>query len=135
MEELVTLAGAAATAVVSAMVTEGWTAARDGVVSLWQRVRPGDASQVARDLDNQVEVVTARADHVGALEATRRVWEGRLITLLMEHPESVEDVRHLVESLCTAPGASGGVTFHVEAHDHARVFQVSGDQHYYERGE
>jgi hypothetical protein len=62
----------AATALVTAMVTDGWQAAREGAVKLWRRVHPDRAPAV------EAELAEVRADLLAARQSGNASAEGDL---------------------------------------------------------
>jgi len=105
---------AAASAVVTAMATDGWQQAREAVVRLWRRSRPGHVPAIETDLDGtRAEAVAARAagDHA-AEEGLVADWERKLRRLLAADPDlGIELQRVLEEEL--APLLPGGGQVHL----------------------
>ncbi|MFD0266454.1 hypothetical protein ACFVGY_07645 [Streptomyces sp. NPDC127106] len=152
MEDIVT---AAAASLVQAMATDAWQQAREGVVALWRRARPGrqdpagqpeDGARTERELDAELVVLRSRlaeARHAGdtaAEEALAADWRDRFRELLLRHPELVGPIRQLTEEIAPAPGAAAGpegsgagdgsgsaptVTNHVR--DHGTVYVAARD--------
>ena len=79
---------AAASAVVTAMATDGWQQAREAVVKLWRRSRPGHVPAIETDLDEtRAEVIAARtAGDRTAEEGLVADWERKLRRLLDADP-------------------------------------------------
>ncbi|MEU2391744.1 hypothetical protein [Streptomyces sp. NPDC007369] len=118
MEEIVT---AAAASLLGAMATDAWQQAREGVVALWRRARPGRrdpaghpeaGARTERELDAELVVLRSRlaeARHSGdaaAEEALAADWRDRFRELLLRHPELVEPIRQLTEELDPAAAAA-----------------------------
>ncbi|WP_373672735.1 hypothetical protein [Streptomyces sp. wa1071] len=130
--QIVAVAGAAGTAIVSAMATDGWQRARDGVVALWQRFRPESAEAIHEDFEENRRVL------VGALQAgdehTRAAlvaaWNGYLLGLLVAQPHAIDDLRQLNAVLeqqnTSGPRPSLNMTAH--ASGNGQVFQAGRDQ-------
>jgi hypothetical protein len=79
---------AAASAVVTAMATDGWQQAREAVVRLWRRSRPGHVTAIDADLEEtRAEVIAARSagDHA-AEEGLVADWQRKLRRLLNADP-------------------------------------------------
>ncbi|MFD7631010.1 hypothetical protein ACFV7Q_34145 [Streptomyces sp. NPDC059851] len=152
MEEIVT---AAAASLLQAMTTDAWQQAREGVVALWRRARPGrrdpagqpeDDARTERELDAELAVLRARlaeARHSGdtaAEEALAADWRDRFRELLLRRPELEGPIRQLTEDLDPAPaaaegredsGASGhpssGATVTNHVRDHGTVYVAARD--------
>jgi hypothetical protein len=93
---------AAASAVVTAMATDGWQQAREAMVKLWRRSRPGHVPAIETDLEEtRAEVITARS--VGdraAEEGLVADWQRKLRRLLDADPDlEIELQRVLDEEL------------------------------------
>src|SRR5258708_2805146 len=100
-EDLVSLASLAGSAVVTVAVTDAWQTARRGFARLLGRGDPQRTALAERRLDQTREqlagVPAAELEQVQAqLAAT---WQTRLLDLLDEHPETVADLRALVEQV------------------------------------
>ncbi|OKH98981.1 hypothetical protein A6A06_25610 [Streptomyces sp. CB02923] len=90
---------AAASALVGAMVTDGWQQARDATLALWHRIRPEQDETIATALRTaRSTVLTARergeADREQALVGS---WRLRLQDLLDQDPALAGDLRRLVD--------------------------------------
>lgn len=107
--ELVELAKASATAIVQQMATDGWTRARDRVVSFFANrgaASPSaeDASDpegIASDLDrSQAELATAQqeGDEEAAADV-RAEWRNRMRRVLRADPEAASELRVLLDEL------------------------------------
>ena len=129
--EMVTLASSAATALIGAMTTDGWSQAKAGALAIWRRHRPGQAETVEDALES------ARNDLIAADDVTRegiasRVegrWQGRWEAFLEEHPDATSDVAKLIEQLHALIGHQDMtvVTQHVWAGRDA--YTAGRDQH------
>jgi hypothetical protein len=90
---------AAASAVVTAMATDGWQQAREAVVKLWRRSRPGHVPAIETDLDEtRAEVIAARiaGDRV-AEEGLVADWERKLRRLLDADPALGIELRRVLD--------------------------------------
>jgi hypothetical protein len=89
----------AGTALVQAMVTDGWQSVRRKVAQLFGRGQPG--SQIERRLDATREQLRAAApaelDRVRAVLAGQ--WQTRFEDLLADHPDAEADLADLVAEL------------------------------------
>lgn len=88
---------AAGSALVSAMSTDAWQQARDGVIALWRRIRPERAEQVGDELEALREQVLRARHDSDTEQALAGMWRLRLQTLLQEDPDAVDDLRRLLE--------------------------------------
>jgi hypothetical protein len=130
---LETLAVAGATALVGAMATDAWQAARAGFAKLFGRGGQQKRELADRRLD-QAAAQVAHADHDnqdrvrGELLAA---WQIRLQDLLDEHPDALEELRTLTAQVqAQLPAAQQAWMQHNLARDHGTVYGVqAGDQH------
>ncbi|AWL42273.1 MULTISPECIES: hypothetical protein [Streptomyces] len=132
------IALAAGTALVSAMATDGWQAARDRVVAVWRRARPGQAGTVDEDLvETRAQVLAARDAQEAEIEQTLVTdWQLRLQALMRADPSVADDLRRLLDAELRdndARPASGTVAMRAEATGSGRVYQAGRDQHITER--
>lgn len=128
-ETLTALAGAGASTLVSAMATDLWQGTREGVARVFGRHSPDRETGVVALLDEDARTVgSADGNEVGAVrQELVPVWRRRMLALLTEHPEAVEELRGLVER--TAPLLSGGQQRWVQtniAYDSATQLAVQG---------
>ncbi|RSS51284.1 hypothetical protein [Streptomyces sp. WAC01280] len=135
--QMVELARAAGTAVVTLMATDAWERTRDGVVALWQRVSPARADGVEGELEaTRDDLLAAREDGDDLTEQElREEWVGRLRRLLREQPEVADELRRILGELDTRPQDTGAgtVQLRAEASGSGRVYQAGRDQHITER--
>ncbi|MGW1377537.1 hypothetical protein ACWD6P_25150 [Streptomyces sp. NPDC002446] len=123
----------AGTALVGLMVTEAWGQAREGVVTLWRRVRPADADAVGRELEEaRCELVEARDGDDG--EATERElageWQRRLLRVLRDDPAAADELRRVLEAARGALPAetpAAGPRLQARADGNARIYQAGRD--------
>jgi hypothetical protein len=130
MDRIVVAAGKA---LVAAMATDGWQAARDSAVSLWRRARPAEAEAVGAELEIvRGQVLEARADGDEDTErALAGPWQLRLQALLR-----VEIQRVLDEVLRPAPAGQarvGSIVMEAKAGGQSRIYQAGQDMHINER--
>ena len=100
---------AAASAVVTAMATDGWQQARAAMVKLWRRSRPEHVPAIETDLDDtHAEVIVARKAHDRAAEEELVAdWQRKLRRLLTADPDlAIELQRVLREELVPLLSAS-----------------------------
>ena len=90
---------AAASAVVTAMATDGWQQAREAVVKLWRRSRPGHVPAIETDLDEtRAEVIAARiAGDRASEEGLVADWERKLRRLLDADPALGIELRRVLD--------------------------------------
>jgi hypothetical protein len=129
--ELVALASAAAAALVGAMAKDGWSQAKAGMVALWRRHRPGQDVAVEDALESsRGEIVNAdEAAHQGLVDLVQGRWQGRLETLLEEHPEAANDLLVLVEQLRALTGKQDTVQVVQHVHADRDAYTAARDQH------
>ncbi|WP_030683176.1 hypothetical protein [Streptomyces sp. NRRL B-1347] len=106
--ELAALAGAGATALVQAMVGDGWAAARGRVVAFLGRRRGAGEDQVGGELDElRDELLAARAAGDTEAEADARAeWRNRMRRALRADPQAAAELRLLLDEL--GHGGDGG---------------------------
>jgi hypothetical protein len=101
-EAVAALAGAGGTALVSAMATDAWQGARDGVGRLFRRGGEVRQAAIEAQLDEDADTLV-RAKGSSDEDAVRQelvpVWSRRLSRLLEEHPDAEADVRVLINEL------------------------------------
>jgi hypothetical protein len=90
---------AAATALVTAMTTDGWQQARSAIVSLWRRHRPDHAPAIEADVDaTHAELVAAReAGSTAAADELVADWKRRLRRLLESDPALEAELRRVLD--------------------------------------
>ncbi|MET8824993.1 hypothetical protein ABZX40_24530 [Streptomyces sp. NPDC004610] len=127
--EITLLAGTAGTTIVTLLASDTWNAARNGMLALWRRVRPGDEEHVAAQLEvSRRELVDARADGDEASEREiAEEWRGRIRRLLVAHPELAADLRSLLTELAAEAPATVTVTQRATASGSSRVYQAGRD--------
>ncbi|MEH0417351.1 hypothetical protein [Streptomyces sp. B21-083] len=130
--QIIAVAGTASTAIVSAMATDGWQRARDGVVALWQRFRPESADTVHEDFEENRRVLVASLqagdEHTHA--ALVAAWNGYLLTLLLAQPQALDALRQLNATLAQENTSAAGASLTMTAHASGKgqVFQAGRDQ-------
>ena len=117
------LATAGGTALVTAMVTDGWEGVKDRFARLLGR---GDAKEMARAAARMDECQALLAMLAGReLERARTeqelAWRVRLGDLLEREPDAEDDLRSLIaEVQAQSPGPAVWVEQHVTGSDHAQ---------------
>lgn len=104
--ELVALATAGATALMQQMATDGWTAARDGMVAFFTGRGPATPAAVEEELDTvRAELVAAQRDEDEQLVSdVRTEWRTRLRRALAADPTAAAELRALLDELApTSP--------------------------------
>lgn len=120
LQELVVAGGSA---VVGAMATESWTAAREGVMRLFRHRGEKELAAVEAQLDRNAALVTESADAERVRQGLTGLWTLEFERLLDEHPEAADELRALIERI----GARGGVRIQTNiARDHGSVFASLG---------
>ncbi|MFI6706149.1 hypothetical protein ACIBF7_06955 [Nonomuraea sp. NPDC050478] len=132
---------AAATAVVTAMTTEGWQQARTAVAALWRRVHPERALAIEAELEEtRAEAVVAHQS--GDRQAEQELvgdWQRKLRRLLAADPLLGDELRRILDQelapLLPAPEQSRirDITMTATAYGHGQVFQAGRDQHIHEK--
>ncbi|QCX75904.1 hypothetical protein C9F11_11120 [Streptomyces sp. YIM 121038] len=109
--ELAALAGAGATALVQAMVGDGWAAARARVVAFLGRRRGADEDQAGGALDEtRDDLLAARAAGDAEAEADARAeWRNRMRRALRADPQAAAELRLLLDELGRGGDDRGGV--------------------------
>ncbi|MFD8632359.1 hypothetical protein [Streptomyces sp. NPDC059533] len=130
--QIVAVAGAAGTAIVSAMAADGWQRARDGVVAFWQRFRPESADAVHADFEGnrRVLVDSLQAGDEHTRDALIAAWNGYFLGLLVAQPNALDALRHL-NAVLTQENTSGlppSLKMTAHASGKAQVFQAGRDQ-------
>ncbi|KUO06072.1 hypothetical protein [Streptomyces caeruleatus] len=138
--ELAALVSSAATAIVSALATDGWEKAKDVAGEFWRRVHPERAEMVEAELvDTRAELLAAREAHNA--EAEQHLvgeWHGRLRRLLAADPELAKELQRMLAELRSAAGAedragAARIDMRARASGTGRVYQAGRDQHITER--
>src|SRR5690242_2826621 len=93
------LAQTAGATVVALMATDAWVRTREGVVSLWRRVRPLQADEIGTALEEtREEILAARRDEDAAsAEDLERDWRRRLRRLLLADPTVAQELERIFE--------------------------------------
>ena len=125
---MVDLAAAAVTAIVSAMVTDGWEGVRAKVARWFGR---GDKREIEVAQAQLEESHSVLADLSGdELERARleqeAAWRARIGDLLARHPEADLELLSLVEQIADARPTQRSVLQRAKA-KHSMVIQVAGD--------
>jgi uncharacterized protein involved in exopolysaccharide biosynthesis len=96
------LVAIAASALVQAMVTDGWEGVRNRVASIFGRGRPDQA--IERRLDaTRDQLRAAQPGEVERLQAElTSQWEVRLADLLADHPDAAGELERLVAEIQTS---------------------------------
>lgn len=132
---------AAGTALVTAMATDGWQAARDGAVTLWRKVRPEQADAVEAELvEVREQVLEARRDSDPDTEqALAGSWQVRLQQLLRADPSLAGEIKRVLDEVLTPAlepadqARIGSWVMKAKASGHGRVYQAGRDQTIHEK--
>jgi len=124
-----TMALTGATTVAAAMGTDAWQATRGWTARLFHR-RGHDLGEVERQLDNDAALVVGEEAEAARSELVPP-WRRRLLALLREDPQAVEELQELIDRIRNRlPAAAPGMTQNVTACGQAIVNVVqSGHQH------
>jgi hypothetical protein len=96
--QLAYLATNSATALIQAITTDGWEAAKRGLAGLWRRWHPGKVTLIEAQVDDARERLTT-ASPEDIAEITRvlaATWSGNLSALLRTAPDAADDLQELV---------------------------------------
>ncbi|TMR24277.1 hypothetical protein ETD86_05035 [Nonomuraea turkmeniaca] len=118
-EALIALAGAAGSALVTAMTTDAWEGVKTRCARLLGR---GDADAEARQegrLEQSRQELLAADDRERAGREQEAAWAARLRDLLEDHPDSEGQLRELVDSVAGHASASV-VQVNAQARDQAQ---------------
>ncbi|MFK0258277.1 hypothetical protein [Streptomyces sp. NPDC090445] len=134
-QTLAALALSGATAVVAAMATEAWEAARTGTARLLGRGEPPRQAAIENQLDADAELVLSESDSPGVRRELVPVWNRRLVAFLRENPAAAGELRALLEEVRPAlPEGGAGWVQHVTAHGRGTAFGVQGGDIHYHAG-
>jgi hypothetical protein len=122
-EALVALASTGGSALVTAMVTDGWEGVRARIARLFGQGKKKETEAALKHLD-QSRTALARLsgdDLERAREEQEVIWRTRLGDLLERAPESAEELRVLVDEIqAQVIGSAGLVAQHVTGFDQAQ---------------
>jgi hypothetical protein len=122
-EALVSLASMGGSALVSAMVTDGWEGVRARLARVLGRGDKGAEERAAAQLEQSRAALAASDAAVGQVRAEQEiVWRTRLADLLERDPGAEQELRAMVSDLHALVTTSAGpVKQHVVASGHAQV--------------
>jgi hypothetical protein len=127
------LAVAGATALVNAMVTDGWEGVRKKIAALFGRGDQKQTEAVQGRLDqSQAELAKLSGDELAkAQQQLANKWQTRFQDLLDDHPDAEQDLRAILNEI--GAGGIGGAAViqqNTQAHDQAKVaVQAQGVMH------
>lgn len=126
-EELATLAGTSATALVAAMTTDAWHGVRSSVAQVLGRAGESRQRAVEVQLDSSADLVSQASDPDRARLSLAGMWQGELESLLGQHPESADDLRIVLAQIQAKlpPELQAWVQTNI-ARDGGTVFAVQG---------
>jgi hypothetical protein len=96
---VIALAATAATALVQAMVTDGWEGVRQKVARLFGRGKPDAQTEKRLDATQRELVSVAPGELAAAQSRLAAQWETRFGDLLTDHPDAEQELAALVEEL------------------------------------
>jgi predicted component of type VI protein secretion system len=130
---LLALAAAGGTALVNAMVTDGWEGVRKKIGTLFGRGNPKQTQDTLDRLDRSHTELSqlSGADQDSARQKLAIAWQTRFEDLLAEHPDAAGELRQIVQEISARDiGTGATIRQNVQAYDHAQVnVQGSGIQH------
>lgn len=95
--QLVALATAGGTTLVTLMATDAWQRAKSGVGALWRKVRPEKADVIEAELvDVRAELTSGDEPDQALVAELTAEWQGRLRRLLAAEPAAADELRRLV---------------------------------------
>jgi hypothetical protein len=124
------LAVAGASALVTAMVTDGWEGVRRKIGALFGRDNEERTEDTLRQLDRtRAELAALSGDELAtARQRLATAWQTRLEDLLDKYPDAQGELRRIVTEINV--GNPAAIQQHVQAHDQAQVaVQGQGVQH------
>jgi hypothetical protein len=128
--ELAELASAAATTVVTLLVTDGWEKAKSAMGSLWRSVRPDRAGRAEADIvDAREDLLRAGPDGANVKSELIGQWASRLRALLAADPALAPVLRRLLDDELRPAlpvGVSrqiGSITMEAHADHGGRIYQ------------
>jgi len=122
-EALLALSSTSATALVTAMVTDGWEGVRTQVARLFGRGGEQESETALERLDqSRAALITLNgADRERARTEQEIIWRTRLADLLDRHPDAGPELRELSDSLDPAAGSQPVIQQSVNARDQSQV--------------
>lgn len=93
MDPVTTVAVSTATALATAMATDGWTAAKAGVMKVFRRAGDSEAEIVDAELARVEELLRAGGDVESIRSAAYKAWISRFQQLLAANPELAAELR------------------------------------------
>ncbi|MEJ3745506.1 hypothetical protein WEI85_19715 [Actinomycetes bacterium KLBMP 9797] len=113
-EALLMAASTGATTLVTAMATDGWQAARDGVARLLGRGEPARQAAVESRLDEHEAAVRGADDTDALRERLAAGWRTDLELLLERSPEALQELRVLTAQIqgALSPAQQAWVSAH-----------------------
>jgi hypothetical protein len=129
-EALTTLASTGGTALITAMVTDGWEGVRTRFARLLARGDTAETETVAARLErSRTLLATASGEELERAKAEQVIaWRARLEDLLEQDPDAAQTLRTLVTEIQVVR-SGGRVEQHATAHDQAQqVVQGHGVQ-------
>jgi hypothetical protein len=135
--ELTEMTSVAAIAMTKILVTDGWEAAKNALVSLWHRVHPERADRVGADLAQAREdlLASTQADAQRLSESLAEEWQGRLRSLLAADPQLASELRRILDTELrpaldqAETDVARAVSMHAHVEGGGSVYQAGRDQH------
>lgn len=118
--ELLTLAGAAAEALVQAVVSDGWTGVRARIARI---MGGGDPVQVKAEEAELERFGQALRDSAIPAAVMAGHWQGRIVELLTRRPECAGEITALLREL--QDGAPGATNVRIGGHNNGNL--IIGD--------
>jgi len=120
--EAAVLASAGATALVTAMVTDGWEAIRTRVARLLGRGEAERERAISMELDTSKAALIRDGAGMAAPArlAEEEAWRIRLVAMLEHDPSAATELWAIVAQVRGPVVEAAGVELHAEAHDQAQ---------------
>lgn len=126
-EYVADLATAGANALVGAMATDAWRAAKTGVVRLFGRTGPEQQAAIEVQLSRNATRVEQAQDAISVRQRLAPAWQLELESLLSEHPDAAAELTALIAEIRTQlpPAERGWVQTNI-ARDRGTLFAAQG---------
>jgi hypothetical protein len=126
--ELITLAEAAAVALVTAMGTNAWTSVRDAAARVFRRGGAKGHDKVGDRLDDHASLVAAADDQAGERAVLEPFWRLRFRELVNAAPECAPDLAEIIRArdVAARPAAGTHLEQHTTVRDSGKAFVAQG---------
>ncbi|MFJ4617337.1 hypothetical protein [Streptomyces sp. NPDC088812] len=94
--ELAGLASAAAARLIDLLATDGWTAVKSSVLSLWRSAHPERVEEELADARGELLQAQQTGDGQELQGLLAAEWQARIIRLMATRPDAVDELRALM---------------------------------------